>query len=179
MGKAALLLALASCAPPSLYRWGDYDEVLYQHYKHPEEHREFVENLTRSMVHDADPVRLCSIFGADAVLYATIEQWTARYVLLSTITTVEFSYLLKDCKTGAELWSGHHALRNDSSAGQQGLLVAAILAAVEKAKPSYLPMARRANSDALAFPGPGLPAGPYRPEHGHDLEPAAKPAAAH
>ena len=132
-----------------------------------------------SMVHDADPIRLCSIFGADAVLYATIEQWTARYVLLSTITTVEFSYLLKDCKTGAELWSGHHALRHDSSAGQQGLLVAALLAAVEKSKPSYMPMARRANSDALAFPGPGLPAGPYRPEHGHDLEPAARPASIH
>jgi len=128
-----------------------------------------------SMVHDADPIRLCSIFGADAVLYATIEQWTARYVLLSTITSVEFSYVLKDCKTSAELWTGHHAMQYDSSAGQQGLLAAAIMAVAEKSKPSYLPMARQANIDAMAFPGPGLPAGPYRPEHGHDLEPTSPP----
>ena len=48
MRRAALLLALcAACAPATLYRWGDYDETLYQHYKHPEDHREFVENLTR------------------------------------------------------------------------------------------------------------------------------------
>ena len=124
-----------------------------------------------SMVHGADPMRLCSMFGADAVLYATIEQWTAKYLLLSTITTVEFSYRLVDGKTGAQLWDCHQTMNYDPSAGQS-LLVAAILAAVQKAKPDYLPLARRANLEALQYPGPGLPAGPYRPEHSTDAEQA-------
>ncbi len=48
MRAAALIVALSAACPSStLYRWGDYDEALYQHYRHPEEHQEFVENLTR------------------------------------------------------------------------------------------------------------------------------------
>lgn len=48
MRAAAFILALsAACASSTLYRWGDYDEVLYQHYRHPEDRQEFVEKLTR------------------------------------------------------------------------------------------------------------------------------------
>src|SRR5205823_6749577 len=53
-----------------------------------------------ALVHGADPIRLCNLFGADAVLYATIERWTAKYILLSTQVEVEFNYVLKDGKTG-------------------------------------------------------------------------------
>ena len=55
-----------------------------------------------------------------------------------------------------------------SGDGGGGLLGAIISAAIEKASPSYMPLARRANGTALAYPGPGFPAGPYHPEHGRD-----------
>jgi hypothetical protein len=55
-------------------------------------------------------------------------------------------------------------------------------AAVAKAAPNYMPLARQANGRALAYPGPGFPAGPHHPDHGKDWSPpegsvaAAKPA---
>ena len=143
-----------------------------------------------ALVHGADPVRLCTLFGADAVLYVTIQQWTARYIVLSTQVTVEFDYLLKDGRTGEELWKEHQIRVFDSSSansggsgGLLGSLIGSLAAAIAtKAAPNYMPLAREANAKALAYPGPGIPAGPYRPEYRMDLPsaasaPAARPAA--
>jgi hypothetical protein len=121
-----------------------------------------------AMVHGADPVRLCNLFGADAVLFPTIEQWTAKYVVVATRVEVEFSYDLKDCKTGELIWQGREKGVYQSNSGQ-GLLADIIVAAIAKAKPNYMPLARAANAKAMAYPGPGLPAGPYRPEYRRDL----------
>jgi hypothetical protein len=125
------------------------------------------------LVHAADPVRLCSLFGADAVLFVTIEQWTAKYVILSTQVTVEFDYLLKDGRTGDELWRDHETFVYASDSGGQGLIGALANAIVTKAAPNYMPLARQANARALEYPGPGIPAGPYRPEYRKDIAPPA------
>jgi hypothetical protein len=122
-----------------------------------------------SLVHGTDPVRLCTLFGADAVLFVTIEQWTAKYVVLSTQVTVEFDYVLKDGHTGEELWRDHEAGVYASDSGGGGLAGAIIGAIVAKASPNYMPLARRANAQAMMYPGPGFPAGPYRPEYRKDL----------
>jgi hypothetical protein len=131
-----------------------------------------------AMVQAADPVRLCSMFGADAVLYTTIEQWTAKYVVVATQIEVEFSYVLKDGRTGEELWRGGEKSVLQSNDAGQGLLGAVIMAAVTKASPNYMPLARAANARALEYPGPGLPAGPYRPEYRKDIVPAVASAPA-
>ncbi len=128
------------------------------------------------LVHAADPARLASIFGADAVLYVTIERWDARWALFSTSVTVSATYVLRDGRTGEELWAGHQAAAYDSGSsgggsGAAGLLVDIVAAAVTKASPNYMPLARKANASALAFPGPGFPAGPYHPMHGQDWAP--------
>jgi hypothetical protein len=34
------------CAPKTLYRWGGYDEALYDHYKNPQKRDEFVARLS-------------------------------------------------------------------------------------------------------------------------------------
>jgi hypothetical protein len=41
-----------------------------------------------NIVHSADPTRLRELFGADAILYISIERWDARYAVLSTTVTV-------------------------------------------------------------------------------------------
>jgi hypothetical protein len=127
-----------------------------------------------ALVHSADPVRVASLFGADAVLYVTIERWDAQYVVVSTKVTVELSYALKDGRTGELLWSDREKSVYSSEAGSgnnaASLVVAVVSAAVTKASPDYLPLARQANGKAMAYPGPGFPAGPYRPEHGKDLD---------
>jgi hypothetical protein len=123
------------------------------------------------LVHAADTARLASIFGADAVLYVTIERWDARWILLSTKVTVEFSYVLRDGKTGATLWAEHQTIQYQSNDGGGGLIGAVINAAVTRAAPNYMPLARQANAKALAYPGPGFPAGPHHPLHGNDWSP--------
>jgi hypothetical protein len=126
-----------------------------------------------SLVHDADPTRLAALFGADAVLYITIERWDAKYMLVTTQVTVDFAYVIKDGKTGDALWTERRRMVYSSDGGNQGgLLAAVIAAAVTKAAPNYMPLARQANGIALAYPGPGLPAGPYRPEYRKDWQPA-------
>ncbi|WP_254596551.1 DUF799 domain-containing protein [Achromobacter aegrifaciens] len=114
------------------------------------------------MVHANDPVRLAGLFGADSVLYISIERWDARYAVIGTTVTVALTYTLKSGKTGETIWkswqSAAHASRTD-----QGLIGALISAAIEKAAPSYMPLARQANTEAVYVQGRGLPAGPYDP----------------
>lgn len=126
-----------------------------------------------SLVHEADPTRLAALFGADSVLYVVIERWDAKWILVSTQVTVDLDYVLKDGKTGEALWSEREKAVYSSDGGNQGLLAAIVAAAITKASPNYMPLARQANAKALAFPGPGFPAGPYRPEYLTDWQPGA------
>jgi len=127
-----------------------------------------------ALVHGAEPQKLAALFGADAVLYVTVERWDAKYIVVDTQVTVEFTYVLKDGKTGESLWSArrsavHTASQGSGQGGLAGLIAKAVAAAVAKAAPNYMPLARQANAAALEYPGPGFPSGPYRPEYQQDL----------
>ncbi|HEY6911205.1 MAG TPA: DUF4810 domain-containing protein [Myxococcales bacterium] len=41
----AALLAALGCAQNSMYRWGGYDDALYDHYKNPQKRDQFVAKL--------------------------------------------------------------------------------------------------------------------------------------
>ena len=136
-----------------------------------------------SLVHAADPVRLCALFGADAALYVTIEKWEAKYLLISTQVTVAFTYVIKDGRTGDTLWTEKRltTYQSDSGGGQggaAGLIAAIVSAAVTKASPNYMGLARQANAQALGPAGTGVPFGPYRPEYGTDYPRPDKAAGA-
>lgn len=123
-----------------------------------------------SLVHGADPARLAKLFGADAVLYVTIQRWDAKYLVVSTTVTVEIGYVLKDGKTGDVLWKADESFTYSSDSGGSGSILGGVInAAIAKASPSYLPLARQANAAALAYPGDGFPAGPYRADYRKDL----------
>lgn len=121
------------------------------------------------MVHNADPTRLAALFGADSVLYVSIERWDAQYALLVTTVTVEFNYVLKDGHTGHELWSTDQTFVYQSEGGGSGdpiadLVIMLVDAALTKASPDYIPLAQAANTSAVLETHHGLPAGPYRVE---------------
>jgi len=118
------------------------------------------------MVHKAPAQKLADLFGADAILYISINRWDARYILLSTTITVDLTYVLKDGKTGDTLWIDSRQIQYSPSGSSSGnpladLIVDMAIAAVEKAAPNYMPLARQANAAAFAYPGPGIPPGPY------------------
>ena len=119
------------------------------------------------MVHHADPTRLAALFGADSVLYVSVERWDAQYAVLTTTVTVEFNYTLKDGHTGETIWETDQKIVYQPQSGGSGniiadLIISAVQAAATKAKPNYMPLARQANGSAVVETHHGLPAGPYR-----------------
>ena len=119
-----------------------------------------------NLVHGADTARLCNLFGADAVLYVSIEAWTAKYILINTEVIVEFDYVMKDGKTGDTIWKERRKVVSNSSEGAQDPLSPLVMAVIRKAYPNYMPLARSANSWVFTAPGIGLPAGPRNKDYG-------------
>jgi hypothetical protein len=124
-----------------------------------------------NMVHTADTARLCNLFGADAVLYVSIEAWTAKYIVINTQVTVEFDYVMKDGKTGDTIWKEHRRVASNSSDGARDPLSPLVMAVIAKAYPNYMPLARSANSWVFTAPGIGLPKGPRHRDYGKPEEP--------
>lgn len=119
-----------------------------------------------NMVHAADPTHIGQLFGADTVLYVTIEEWTAQYLVLDTIVKVDVSYILKETSTGQTIWqhrqvAQYNANQGGGGGGIAGLVVKVIVAAIERAKPDYIRLARQANGSAFGTPQQGLPPGPH------------------
>jgi hypothetical protein len=127
------------------------------------------------LVHSADPTRLRELFGTDAILYISIERWDARYLVLSTTVTVEFKYILKSGKTGEVLWENSEMMVYTPQSQSSGnvladLIAMAVTAAVTKAAPNYIPLAKQANKLAVTKRHRGLPAGPYDDKYKKDAE---------
>lgn len=126
------------------------------------------------LVHSGDPRRLGELFGADAIMYISIDRWDAKYAILSTTVTVELDYALKSAHSGQELWRNHQVMayqpQASSNAGLVGLIADAIAAAITKAAPNYIPLAQQANALALGTKGRGLPAGPHDAQYQKDLK---------
>lgn len=126
------------------------------------------------LVHQADASRFGALFGCDTVLFVEIQKWESQYVVISTSTNVAFEYTLKSCRTGQVLWSDHQEMTYSPQASSSGnlladLLVQAVVSALEKAKPNYMPLTQQANLIATHTLGQGLPAGPYLPaQHQQD-----------
>lgn len=124
------------------------------------------------LVHSADPRRLGEMFGADSVLYVSINRWDAKYVVISTTVTVELDYSLRSTRSGQELWKNHQILvytpQASGAGGLVGLVADAITAAIAKAAPNYVPLAQQANALAIYSKGLGLPAGPHDSLYGKD-----------
>jgi hypothetical protein len=117
-------------------------------------------------VHSQPPQALARLFGADAVLYVTINRWEARYIVFTTTVTVDFSYRIYS-KHGVEIWAANQVMEytpeKPSGNGLIGnILVAAVNAAATRAAPEYLPLVQQANQKVFGTGGATLPNGPYR-----------------
>ncbi len=123
------------------------------------------------LVAKADSARVARLFGADAVLYARIEQWNAKYLVVTSSVTVQVHYTLKSGKDGSTLWDQDITTVYQPHAASGGnplaaLIVDAVVAAVTRAHPDYIPLADQANVLAFDTPNQGVPYGPYAPKPG-------------
>ncbi len=124
------------------------------------------------LIAQAQPQRFREIFGADAVLFVTVNAWTTTYVVLASSVTVEANYKLVDTDSGEVIWERTERVVETSGGGGGGglggLIARAISAALTATLVDYRPLALKMNNLAVDKPGQGLPAGPYRSEYKQD-----------
>lgn len=117
-------------------------------------------------IHMEPPESLAKLFGADAVLYVTINRWDATYALLVTTVTVDFDYRMVS-KDGTEIWKEHQTMEyspqnnNNSGSPLAAVIGALINAALTRAAPNYIPLAQQANQQVFVLGQNAIPNGPY------------------
>jgi len=117
-------------------------------------------------VHQQAPETLAKMFGADAVLYVTINRWDAKYAVIAATVTVDFDYRLV-AKDGTEIWRANKQMQYSPQNNSTGhpladLIAAAVTAAITRAAPNYMPLAQLANNDVFIWGPTAIPDGPYR-----------------
>ncbi|WP_432460682.1 MULTISPECIES: DUF799 domain-containing protein [unclassified Agarivorans] len=121
-----------------------------------------------SEIHNLPTSSLAEMFGADTILYVTIEKWDTTFVLLSSTTVVDFSYQFKN-PTGDIIWEAHKHIEYTPQSSSTGnllgdLIGAVVTAAINRAAPDYMPLTRVANYQVFyTDPSTFLPNGPYAP----------------
>jgi len=119
------------------------------------------------LVHQLPSQRFFDLFGADAVLFITIKDWSTKYLILVSSVVVEMEYVLKDTRTGTVLWQSKQQVARSS--GGSNPIAMVVSAALNALFTDYLPLARQANNQVFRPPD-GLPAGRYHPDHGKDRD---------
>jgi hypothetical protein len=127
---------------------------------------------TPGEMHSISLAKLHEVFGADAVLYVTIEEYGQKYQIVSSTTVIEARTKLVDSKTGAVLWEGK-AVGREASGGSGNILADLVIAAIEQAVESTgdeaHELSRRANVMMVLDEENGLLLGPYHPRADSDL----------
>jgi hypothetical protein len=125
-------------------------------------------------MHQISLSKLGEVFGADAVLYVTVKQWTTTYVVIDATTTVTLSYRLVDIDSAEELWRWQQAFQYSPSSQQSSLIGMVIVAAVHAADSTTGRVERNvaaaANQAAFNTPRHGVLTGPRHPNYEKDLE---------
>ena len=123
-------------------------------------------------MHGVPLSKLNEVFGPDAVLYVTIEDWGQKYMIISSDTVVKARARLVDANTGTELWAGTEYLQQGSgSAGGDPIatLVAAVITQIvaSMTDPAY-GVSRQATTTMVFNPDSGLLFGPRHPQYEAD-----------
>ena len=104
-------------------------------------------------------------FGADAVLFVTINSWDKNYAVIAANVTVSLDYVLLSTTTNEVIWSYSSTVVLDTAGQSSGFIVADIIStAINTAVADYVPLAKQANYQAFV----GLPHGKYSLRHGQD-----------
>lgn len=109
-------------------------------------------------MHQAPIEKFGEIFGADSVLYVTIEQYGTKYRLLASNTGVQAKGKLVDTKTGLLLWEGTARAQQQQGGGNGGLIGILVEAAVSQVVNSAADTAHEVSIGANSLMFTGVPA---------------------
>lgn len=117
-------------------------------------------------------------FGADAVMFLTIDNWDKNYMVLAANVTVGIEYVLLSTETNEVLWADKKVVVVNTSGSSGNILADLVSTAVSTAMTDYVPIAFQVHAAAVK----SMPYGKYHPESGKDgdersVNPAGKQAA--
>lgn len=124
---------------------------------------------TASDVHAVELPKLREVFGADAVLYLTIQRYGASYTVVDSTVVVKMDAQLTDLRSGATLWTGS-AFASNANSNNQGGIVGMLISAIIKqiansVSDTSFPVAGIASQNLLSAGHPnGLLYGPRSPK---------------
>lgn len=124
-------------------------------------------------MHSVPLDKLHEVFGADAVLYATVKEWGTSYQVLNSVSTVSIEARLIDARSGILLWSGVRRYQRSSADSNQGGLIGLLVSAITNQIVTAISdpsdeLARVVNWSLFGNEERGLLPGPYHPSR---LEP--------
>ena len=106
-------------------------------------------------------------FGADAVLFVTINKWDKQYVVIAGNVSVSMDYVMLSTETSEVIWSYSAKQTIDTTAESSGFIMLDILStAITTATTDYVPIAKQVNYQAFT----ALPHGGYSDQHGLDQD---------
>lgn len=116
-------------------------------------------------------VKFKEYFGADAVLFTTIEKWDLSYMVMASTLTVAVNCKLKSTVSNQILWKYKGTIVVDLSGGNRnsslaGLLVNVVVTAVNSAMADYTEYARAINYRTLS----SMPYGQYNTNYLKDQD---------
>lgn len=105
------------------------------------------------------------LYGADAVLFVTINEWDTSYYVVGGNVTVGVGYVMKSTQTGNIIWQySDRVIINTGGNSGGGLIGAIISTAINTAMTDYVPVAKRVNYMAIS----SMPVGSYHEAHSLD-----------
>ncbi|MFK8084130.1 MAG: DUF799 domain-containing protein [Granulosicoccus sp.] len=133
-------------------------------------------------MHAAPLNKIGEIFGADAVMYVTLEQYGQKFELIQSVTRVTARAELLDVKTGQVIWQDRIAYSETNSdntgAGLLGALVSAAVAQIGNSLTDAAHDASRVANNLLINSQSGLLLGPGHPGFEAQMIAAAEQAQA-
>ena len=124
---------------------------------------------TPGEMHGVSLAKIDEIIGPDAVLYITVEEFSQKYLILSSNTTVRARAFLVDVESGNQLWDGSVNVVLSSGGGGDpiaAIIVAAVEQVVDRVTDQTHIAAGMANDRLINNANNGLLVGPLHPEFG-------------
>lgn len=117
------------------------------------------------------PQRFGQMFGADAILFVTIDSWDTSYYVLGGNVTVALTFKLVSTRSSETLWQFRKAVTIDTSGNSNnGLIGALVETAIKTAQQDYFPIAQQVNYGSVGV----LPHGKFHPQYGLDATQASR-----
>ncbi len=117
-----------------------------------------------AQVKSIDSSKFKTMFGADSVLFVTINQWDTNYYVTGGNVTVGADFELVSTSTNESLWNYSGLVVINTSGNSGNLLADVISTALTTALTDYVPIARQVNAQVVTT----LPHGKYHERHKQD-----------